>query len=180
MGRPVPEPRHRCYFSLRRCLNTFCGLLLRSGLPNVVEVQPVFADMSIPFHSVDMYVYMFRCVPGIFQQDHCVASFAFICISWKMIWSSKKISKMSTTARCPSFPNCCTTTTQRHFSIVRLPVASCCNKAFGSDLTKLPDRRCKVLQQAGFITKFSFKSLVWLNSNGTCTRCGGAEGVRIQ
>ena len=102
---PVPEPRHRCYFSLRRCLNTFCGLLLRSGLPNVVEVQPVFTDMSIPFHSVDMYVYMFRCVPGIFQQDHCVASFAFICISWKMIWSSKKISKMSTTARCPSFPN---------------------------------------------------------------------------
>ena len=78
--RPVPEPRHRRYFSLRRCLNTFCGLLLRSGLPNVVEVQPVFADMSIPFHSVDMYVYMFRCVPGIFQHDHCVASFAFLCM----------------------------------------------------------------------------------------------------
>ena len=28
MGRPVPKPRHRCYFSLRRSLNIFCRLLL--------------------------------------------------------------------------------------------------------------------------------------------------------
>ena len=42
LGRPVPEPKHRCYFSLRRSLTRYNRLLLRNGLLKVVEVQPVF------------------------------------------------------------------------------------------------------------------------------------------
>ena len=75
------EPKHRRYSSLRGCLNIFCRLLLRSGLQNVVEVQPVFSDMSIPWTSY-MCSYVFLCLNfKIFQHDHCVVSFAFLCIS---------------------------------------------------------------------------------------------------
>ena len=42
LGRPVPEPKHRCYFSLRRSLTRYNRLLLRNGLLKVFEVQPVF------------------------------------------------------------------------------------------------------------------------------------------
>ena len=42
LGQPVPEARHRCYFSLRCSLTRYNRLLLRNGLLKVVEVQPVF------------------------------------------------------------------------------------------------------------------------------------------
>ena len=58
---PNTEPRHQGCSSLRHSL-VICRLL-RSGLPNVVEVQPVFADMSIPWTCIYNYLHMFRCVP---------------------------------------------------------------------------------------------------------------------
>ena len=43
---------------------------------------------------------------------------------------------------------------------VRLPVASCRNQALGRAFAKLPDRCCKVLQQAGLITTLGFNLIV--------------------
>ena len=112
---------------------------------------------------------------------------------WSAQWTPWKLSRW----RHRKLPNCCTTTTQRRFSsFLKDSTSKCLLESFGYSQTSC----CVLLQQsfwkwldetsrsmlqslaASSIHHYSlsFKSLVWLYSNGTCTRCCGAEGVRIQ
>ena len=101
MGRPVPKPRHRCYFSLRRSLNIFCRLLLKSGLQDVVEDPHVGEDISLFWkhlmlniilnHSVSLLLASFAChvYSCLFMQDDAE------------IQTKQETSRMSTTTGNP-------------------------------------------------------------------------------